>query len=343
MMTCFKVKNDFFVCFLINVSFIYLAGFFFIKLCGCLSSPIPRSSLIANLLTAGTGKKKGKGRRGEDNEDESQEFEEKPDAEDVGVDDSAEMSDLVEKIAEKRGETRKRALRELNAKLACGFHAEFLASRSETLMEYLSNCVKKGDAEEVALASRSAALTVVGVEGDENTAAFYIALLSAVSADVAAPPLARAAALSSQALAIVCSGSCSNPDLMHAALRLCAQLFDRRAARQVEAPLVAAAVGAWALLATSLGHADVWVVALPAFPSILALMGHPDLTVRLSCGEAVAVVLSAYNRLDDEAQREAKLQGLNVAAVTESLQGLATDASKRKSKVWGEGATMCCV
>ena len=210
---------------------------------------------------------------------------------------SGMFEEIFEQLSEKRYTTREKALNQLLVLLSSGLRAEELEHNLETLLYTLCSCAKRGKTKESALASRNVALVSIslGAERDDVFSAVEAALLH-VSAR-GKGDLAKAEAI--KALALCCFVSATEESASLKTLNTLLAIFAGSSVgagavsmkKAPGAPVLAAAISGWALLATTMPRSMFSSSAFDAYTSKLQpMLYHDSLSVRAAAGEAIALL-----------------------------------------------------
>eukprot|EP00735_Rhodelphis_limneticus_P007142 TRINITY_DN19643_c0_g1::TRINITY_DN19643_c0_g1_i1::g.3247::m.3247 TRINITY_DN19643_c0_g1::TRINITY_DN19643_c0_g1_i1::g.3247 ORF type:complete len:456 (-),score=134.73,sp/P19182/IFRD1_MOUSE/27.92/3e-30,IFRD/PF05004.8/2.2e-40,IFRD_C/PF04836.7/6.3e+02,IFRD_C/PF04836.7/6.7e-06,HEAT/PF02985.17/1.1e+02,HEAT/PF02985.17/33,HEAT/PF02985.17/35 TRINITY_DN19643_c0_g1_i1:235-1401(-) len=257
--------------------------------------------------------------------------------ENVGVehhsDYPSELREAIEKLTEKRGETRIAALNTLCSIMSQHYAAMGLENQVESLAAGLRNSLRKGTPKESALALNAFTLLIINrtEEGesllDEHAEQFRTLIRDAKTPDV------RAASTAALAMTVFLI----DLDLKHTAeaLQLFEELLQRKGGQDEE---IMALISAWGFLATCYPKA---YQAKQDYDRLMKLhhryLQHDNVDVRMSAGENIAFLY------------EAKLAKLNAAkdknhesdetpedpldpAIRELIHTLATDSNKHRAR-----------
>lgn len=242
---------------------------------------------------------------------------------------------------EKSLQTRTKALQVINETLKHNVMGYTVEERQVTIIDIIDRSLRKGKGQEQALAAKMASLLVIQLELPSNRQVVVKTLaptLQIVALDKTATPDARAKCCTSLALLQLLS-----PDDVGDVILLCkmfegifsgSYLKGDNSHSSVNADvgsLHAAAINAWGLLLTLIPSGDVVSLIetkqiLASFKSLLSLLQSPHLDVRMSAGEALALLLESGRGHDEEFLDE------YIPEMVESTKLLATDSQKFRAK-----------
>lgn len=216
--------------------------------------------------------------------------------------------------------------------------SDFLEERRATIMDIIEKSLKRGKGQEQALAAKMAALLLIQLQGDEEIVKTLAPLLQTTALDKTVTPDARAKCCTSLALLHFLGG-----DDVGDLILLC-HMFEGifsgsylkgdntlSAASSEAASLHAAALGAWALLLTLIPSGDVVSLIetnqiLGSFKSLMGLLQSQHLDVRMTAGEAIALLLESGRGHEEEFLDEF------ISELIDSTKLLATDSQKFRAK-----------
>jgi hypothetical protein len=245
----------------------------------------------------------------------------------------------IENASEKSQQTRTQALQVMNEIFSHHCMTDFVDDRRVTVMDIIEKSLKRGKGQEQALAAKMAALLLIQLQGDEEVVKTLAPLLQHTALDKSASSDARAKACQSLALLHFLGGDDIGDliTLAHTFEGIFAGSYlkgDGTASADVGAPnaaLHASALGAWALLLTLIPGGDVISLVaqraiLESFKSLMGLLQSQHLEVRMSSGEAIALLLERGRRHDEEFLEE------YIDDLVETTKLLATDSQKFRAK-----------
>jgi hypothetical protein len=216
--------------------------------------------------------------------------------------------------------------------------SDFVDERRVTIMDIIEKSLKRGKGQEQAMAAKMSALLLIQLHGDEDVVKTLAPLLQHTALDKSATIDARAKACQSLALLHFLGGD-DIGDLITLAHTF-EGIFSGSYLKGDSTPstasadsgtLHAAALGAWALLLTLIPGGDVISLVetkqiLASFKSLMGLLQSPHLDVRMSSGEAIALLLERGRSHDEEFLEE------YIVDLVETTKLLATDSQKFRAK-----------
>ncbi|XP_071503617.1 interferon-related developmental regulator 2-like [Diadema antillarum] len=259
------------------------------------------------------------------------------------VDESSSQDAFEEKIREfidgttqKSAAGRKHCLEGIRAALARKYIFDFVDSRKITIADCLEKCIKKGKADEQALAAKVANILWIqlgaGAECDEVFAALRPILLTKLQ-DKTAAPAARASCATALGLgtfiaagdfATVCS-------CMNALEDVFSQSYlkgdgSSPTHKPGVSTLHTAALSAWMLLLSITPPSRIYHIVDTHLPKLPDLLSCEDVNLRIVAGEAIAMLYELAREEDEE------FEGDDIDELILQLRGLATDSNKYRAK-----------
>ena len=244
----------------------------------------------------------------------------------------------IENASEKSQQTRTQALQLMNEIFMHHCMTDFVDDRRATIMDVIEKSLKRGKGQEQALAARMGALLLIQLQGDEEVVKTLAPLLQHTALDATASSDARAKACQSLALLHFLGGDdigdlitlCHTFEGIFAASYLKGDNTPSTATADA-GTFHAAALGAWALLLTLIPSGDVISLVetnqiLASFKSLMGLLQSQHLEVRMSSGEAIALLLERGRAHDEEFLEE------YIDSLVETTKLLATDSQKFRAK-----------
>jgi hypothetical protein len=244
----------------------------------------------------------------------------------------------IENASEKSQQTRTQALQVMNEIFSHHCMTDFVDDRRATVMDIIEKSLKRGKGEEQALAAKMAALLLIQLQGDEEVVKTLAPLLQHTALDNSASSDARAMACQSLALLHFLGGDDIGDliNLAHTFEGIFAGSYLKgdstpSSATAKVGTFHAAALGAWALLLTLIPGGDVISLVetkkiLASFKSLMGLLQSQHLDVRMSSGEAIALLLERGRGHDEEFLEE------YIDDLVETTKLLATDSQKFRAK-----------
>ncbi|GFO28846.1 interferon-related developmental regulator 1-like [Plakobranchus ocellatus] len=257
-------------------------------------------------------------------------------AEDTSEQDNFEDSfnDCLDGTLQKSANARITALQGIQKALQKKYVADFLWDRKETLTDNVLRCLKKGKGNEQAIAASCLSLLALQIgpeaEGVFTTSQPY---LTTLMADNATPVSVRGAcALSLAAMCFVC---CDGYETIKAIAKTLEDIFCLGYGKGENSPtvspdqswLMSQALSAWCLLLTIAPAYDVQRHVEKHLGSLQDLLRSSDVDLRMTAGEAVALLYELARENDEDFEDEE-----NEVALCELLKQLATDSVKHRAK-----------
>lgn len=225
-------------------------------------------------------------------------------------DENAVLEGFIDALYEKRSKTREEGLKGLLHALKSNVLTEFVETKYETLVHLCIGSVKRGAGSEVAFASQVIALVVV-TSGAGDIAQYILTEASAFlikAAKLGSDSKARIAAL--EALALTCFvGSC-NYEATEEVMSVLWQISKHKGNSHSDqilgmsrpsAEVRAAALSAWGFLMTEIPTTRIVNHHMSQSSSmLLSLLESDDQVVRVSAGEAIAVLFETRNLLESQ-------------------------------------------
>lgn len=248
------------------------------------------------------------------------------------------LMQAIENASEKSVQTRTQSLQVMNEIFMHHSMSDFIEERQATIMDIIERSLKRGKGPEQALAAKMAALLLIQLQGDDEIVKILAPLLQTTALDKTVTPDARAKCCTSLALLHFLGG-----DDIGDLILLC-HMFEgifsgsylkgdntHSGANSEAGSLHAAALSAWALLLTLIPSSDVVSLIetnqiLGSFKSLMGLLQSQHLEVRMTAGEAIALLLESGRGHDEEFLDE------YISELIESTKLLATDSQKFRAK-----------
>lgn len=265
------------------------------------------------------------------------------------VDTGSVLETFVDELFEKRSKTREAAFKGLISALKSNVLTEFVEDKYETLLHRCITSVKKGAGTEIALASQTIGLIALTCGAGDvayqivSEASPHLIKIAKLGSD----SKARIAAL--EALALVCFIGCSDYEAAEGVMDVLWQIsthkgnFHASQTLGTNTPLAevrAAALLAWSFLLTTIPSSRIIGSLMPQCLSMLSsLLDAKEQAVRLSAGEAIALLFETRNFFDSKSTgRDEDSSGelattlsrkvieLKEAEIIEQIKALATEA-----------------
>lgn len=245
----------------------------------------------------------------------------------------------IENASEKSQQTRTNALTVMTEVFMHHYMYDFLDERKITVMDIIEKSLKRGKGQEQALAARLAALLLIQLQGDEDVSKTLSPLLHHTALDKSASFEARAKSCLALSLLQFLSGE----DNVGDTILLC-QMFEGifsgsflkgdntpSSASQDAATLHSAALSSWALLLTLIPPSDIVSLIetkqiLGSFKNLMGMLQSQHLDVRMTAGEAIALLLECGKIHEEEFLEE------YIDDLIEITKQLSTDSQKFRAK-----------
>ncbi|KAK3768940.1 hypothetical protein RRG08_060376 [Elysia crispata] len=235
---------------------------------------------------------------------------------------------------QKSTSSRVTALQNIQRALQKKYIADFLWDRKETVTDNVLRCLKKGKGNEQACAA--ACLSLVALQlGPEAEGLFSSsqAYLTTLLADNATSVAARGACAVS--LSTMCFICCDDYEMIRTVAKSLENVFSRGYGKGENSPtvspeqswLMSQALGAWCLLLTIMAAYDVHTHIENHLGPLQDLLRSSDVDLRMTAGEAVALLYEMARESDEDFEDEE-----NEVALCELLKQLATDSVKHRAK-----------
>lgn len=243
------------------------------------------------------------------------------------------MREAIDLAGSKSAVTRVKALTALSTGFLKRYSPEFWSNQQVTVCDLVSRSVKKGKGGEVVLAARMAVLLALQLPDCDTVYSELRSLLTTILADRTSAATSRAAAANSLAGLTFLGGGeiAAVVQCMDSLEDVFSGSFMRKdgvvpGVSAETASLHAAALSAWGLLLSLLSSGEVARRAGKWVANMTGLLHSPEVELRITAGENIALILEFAFDHDEEYHVEG-LQDLLAV-----LRELATDSSKSKSK-----------
>jgi len=257
-----------------------------------------------------------------------------------GVDESSQVEqfeskvkDAIELATQKSAAGRVKALDAICTGFLKRYCPDFVENQQMTICDLVERSLKKGKGAEVEVAARLSILLSLQLQDPEEVYKELKSLLAQIMTDKTASPVSRAAVATSLAglcflgggemaevvttmgvLEGIFSASYTKPDWTLPSLP-----------SEVTA-LHSSCLAAWSLLLTLQSSGEVYRMANTMVPKLQGLLLSNDVDLRITAGEAIALILEFAYDYDEEFELE------DFGSLTASLKELATDSNKSRSK-----------
>jgi len=257
-----------------------------------------------------------------------------------GVDETSQLEqfegkikDAIELATQKSAAGRVKALDAICTGFLKRYCPDFVENQQMTICDLVERSLKKGKGGEVEVAARLSILLGLQLADPEEVYKQLKALLTQMVSDKTASPVARAAVATSLAgLCFLGGGEMAEVvSIMGVLEGVFSSSYTKPEWTLPSFPpemtaLHSACLSAWSLLLTLQSSGEVYRLANPTISKLEGLLLSNDVDLRITAGEAIALILEFAYDYDEEFE----LEGLS--ALTESLKQLATDSNKSRSK-----------
>ena len=251
-----------------------------------------------------------------------------PDTETEAVDESskvemyeAKLREALELATQKSAAGRLKALEAICQAFLKRYCPDFIENQQVTTCDVIERALKKGKGGEIEAGARLAVMLALQLSDPENVYKELKPVLVTILQDKTASATSRASVASSLAgLCFLGGGE------MAEVLGTMALLEAVHSNVLSSAELTAAAVSGWSLLLSLQSPGEVTRIADPVISKLSGHLNSGDVEVRITAGEAIALVLEFAYDYDEEFEPE------NMTELIETLRQLATDSTKSRSK-----------
>jgi len=257
-----------------------------------------------------------------------------------GVDESSQIEqfegkikDAIELASQKSAAGRVKALDAICTGFLKRYCPEFVENQQMTICDLVERSLKKGKGGEVEVAARLSILLSLQLQDPEEVYKELKSLMVQMVTDKTASPGARAAVATS--LAGLCFLGGGEMAEVVTTMGVLEEIFSASYTKpdwslpslpsEVTA-LHSSCLSAWALLLTLQSSGEVFRIANTMVAKLQGLLLSNDVDLRITAGEAIALILEFAYDYDEEFE----LEGFE--SLTETLKQLATDSNKSRSK-----------
>ncbi|XP_065845405.1 interferon-related developmental regulator 2-like [Oscarella lobularis] len=248
----------------------------------------------------------------------------------VEIDDGDELEtalvEHVENLSNKNARIRESALLALKKILAKKCLSESLQTRKETFVDALEKCLKKGRHGDVVLSAIVSALLCIQLgSGPEVESLFSTikSLLVAMVQDGALQSQMRASC--ANALGLITFISVDDMRVVSEVM----ELMEKVLATKTQPEILVEAISTWCLLLSIVPSYKDKIKRL--FPMMVKLLMSADVALRIVAGECLAMLYERIRESDEDEEEEFVSETVE-EDMMETLQQLATDGSKHRSK-----------
>jgi len=207
-----------------------------------------------------------------------------------------DFEDALDLLFERRGSTREEGLRKVFKVLCLTYSFELASESLVTLQEAIKKCLRGGSSEQK-LAYKVAQCLSITLGSDQNH--LYKELRKSALVHIKTHRNSAIRALAIQSLALTCFVSSSDDEDTVSLLTVLTDVL--KSHTSVDATVMHATLCAWSLLSTTCSGSHVHDVLFPEFmPLCVDLLSFKSLHVKVSTGEALAVLLERLQEYDEE-------------------------------------------
>ncbi|XP_057686290.1 interferon-related developmental regulator 2 isoform X1 [Corythoichthys intestinalis] len=243
----------------------------------------------------------------------------------------------IDNLTDKSAKTRLGALESLRQAFSSKVLYEFLTERRFTVSDCLERSLKKGNAEEQAMAATVFALLCIQLGGGEEAAEGFNMLrpiLTSILIDNTASMTARQSCARALGMCCYVSAADDGEDLIRSLSLLESVFMSSYPNRQGMLPtpkpgisgLHCATMQAWSLLVTLCPPSKLSVLLHLHLPKLQASLQSSDVNYRITVGETIALLVELGREIDEDFEVE------DGESLCESLKSLATDSHKHRAK-----------
>ncbi|KAK7488564.1 hypothetical protein BaRGS_00020181 [Batillaria attramentaria] len=246
------------------------------------------------------------------------------------------LSECIDGLSAKSGPQRKKYLEGLKSAFSKKYTAEFLEKRKETICDSLLRCVKKGKGDEQALAA--GCLSMLAVQLGEDLLSQYPDIQSALSVIVADESVAvKSRAECALALAMCCFLATDDYEEAYSVMAVLEAIFKQCFCKgdgthpqfnPQRSVLNNSCLTAWCLLLTSIPNFRIRELAGTYISKLTGLLNGPDTELRITAGEAIALLYDLCRDMDDTFGREDDATD----ALCVKLKELSVESTKHMAK-----------
>lgn len=259
---------------------------------------------------------------------------------DDGIDESsqveqfeAKIKDAIELATQKSAAGRVKAIDAICTGFLKRYCPDFIENQQMTICDIVERSLKKGKGAEIEASAKLSVLLGLQLHDPEEVYKECKALMTQIVNDKTASPAARASVATSLAgLCFLGGGEMAEVVNIMSVLE---NIFSASYAKaewslpsfptEVTA-LHSACLSAWSLLLTLQSSGEVYRIANPLIQKFHGLLASSDVELRITAGEAIALILEFAYDYDEDFEIE------DMESLIQTLKGLATDSSKSRSK-----------
>lgn len=243
------------------------------------------------------------------------------------------MKDAIELATQKSAAGRVKALDAICTGFLKSYCPDFVENQQMTICDLVERALKKGKGGEVEVGAKLSTLLALQLQDPEEVYKELKGLMVQITNDKTANPAGRASVATSLAgLCFLGGGEMTEVVSTMAVLEGVFSASYTKAGWTLPSfppeitALHSASLSAWSLLLTLQSSGEVYRLANSAISKLEGLLLSSDVELRITAGEAIALILEFAYDYDEEFEPE------GLEALTESLKQLATDSNKSRSK-----------
>jgi len=259
---------------------------------------------------------------------------------DDGIDESSQVEQFEAKIkdaialaTQKSAAGRVKAIDAICTGFLKRYCPDFIENQQMTICDIVERSLKKGKGAEIEASAKLSVLLGLQLHDPEEVYKECKALMTQIVNDKTASPAARSSVATS--LAGLCFlGGGEMAEVVNT-MSVLENIFSASYAKaewslpsfptEVTA-LHSACLSAWSLLLTLQSSGEVYRIANPLIQKFHGLLASSDVELRITAGEAIALILEFAYDYDEDFEIE------DMESLIQTLKGLATDSSKSRSK-----------
>lgn len=239
------------------------------------------------------------------------------------------LRDAIEMATQKSAAGRVNALNGIATAFAKKFVPDFVENRRMTITDVVEKSLKKGKGAEQVAAANLAVSLVIQLRGDADE--IYQELkpvMTVIINDNSASLTARVAC--AFALGNMCFLAAQAIAEVQAVMEGLEAVYVK--AGEAQADLATAALSSWSLLATVMPYSVVHDSLVKLCPVFCKLLESPDVDLRITAGEAIAVLYEFIGDDDEDDDEEDSDVEKVMDELVPKIQSLSTDSHKYRSK-----------
>jgi len=259
---------------------------------------------------------------------------------DDGVDESSQVEqfegkikDAIELATQKSAAGRVKAMDAICTGFLKRYCPDFIENQQMTICDIVERSLKKGKGAEIEASAKLSVLLGLQLHDPEEVYKECKALMTQIVNDKTASPAARASVATSLAgLCFLGGGEMAEVvNTMSVLENIFSASYSKAEWSLPSFPpevtaLHSACLSAWSLLLTLQSSGEVYRIANPLIQKFHGLLASSDVELRITAGEAIALILEFAYDYDEDFEIE------DMETLIQTLKSLATDSSKSRSK-----------